>query len=300
VKVSFDPATFFGGNILHEPFWIPPSVDAARETLANATAMRLSYIRMPIPMELVVQKNYFTEDTLLSNISNFLDVANEFKIKIIISLCGYTAYNQSCGYQVGYIDIEPIAAKVIKQFMNHPALFAWDLLNEPLSNSGCNPSVNPSVIQSVTLMQQLIRSMDPNTPITVGEAYPNLQSTWNHLLTFASPHIYFPAVHTPVTPDILAKMKTDLAYWIEYLKAAVSPLPLVIGEFGFDASSFSHQVTDAEQAMAYQAYYDVLKEKGVGSLFWKLSLGKTGGFSVLQDDGTWKPAANVVKQNAPN
>jgi endo-1,4-beta-mannosidase len=90
------------------------------------------------------------------------------------------------------VNVKSEAEKIVTALKDHPALFAWDLLNEPLwtVDNYCIGVDHASVIKAVDAMHDLVRSIDSRTPLTVGEGKDEYLGEWNTITNFASPHIY--------------------------------------------------------------------------------------------------------------
>ncbi|HOI97844.1 MAG TPA: NBR1-Ig-like domain-containing protein, partial [Candidatus Pacearchaeota archaeon] len=288
----FDYAVFAGANVLERSTCWVPDENEADVIIKSAKKMRLRVLRLPILSQLADNADCWG----LVNIKNFLDKADENGLKVIVVLNGYTKYEGYCGWQAGFVDVKDGAAKIVSALKNHPALFAWDLLNEPLwgaDNSGCGSVADhQSTIKAVNAMHDLVRSIDSKTPLTVGEGKDEYLSQWNGIVNFASPHMYFGSSRMYTTGN-------EFRNRLDYCKSQVKNLPMVLGEFGLVVPD---QATEEERAQVFGEIYRTLKQYNMGSMFWLLSTdeGNQGTMSLINANGSLKPTAEVVRQSFPS
>jgi hypothetical protein len=274
---------FSGANILQKSScWIPDKAQAAI-ILAGAKKIGLNILRLPI----LVQAANNDDCWGMPNIKIFLDKAYESNIKVIIVLDGYSKYEGKCGWKQGFVDVKAGAAKIVAAFKDHPALFAWDLVNEPLwgaDNSGCSSGADHiSVIKAVNAMHDLVRSIDSKTPLTVGEGNDEYLSQWNDIVNFASPHIYFGGDYR-FTKDEFKKR-------IDYLKIKAGLRPLIIGEFGIAVPPWE----EMERKQKFKEIYEAMKEENAGGMFWLLSTDEEqSAMSLIDSGGFLKPTAETA------
>ncbi|MBI5200602.1 MAG: DUF4214 domain-containing protein [Elusimicrobia bacterium] len=255
---------------------------AMTELLQTAAGLHVNAYRVRVPLNLaangVASAGRLAEETLA-----ILDQARDTQARVLLVLDGYKGYDEPCGDKASFTDVREAAQTVVDAAKGHPALLGWDLQSDPLSDRrGCK---HATVIQAVVEMYRLVRAADPRAATTVGEAYPAYQSTWNLFSSFASPHLYFSG-------------KSDLEAGLERVTKEVSPLPVIVGEFGFDAPG---QVSEEEQAKLYALAYLTLRKKDVGSMFWLLAQREEPlAFSVVRADGSSRPAAMAISQAFSN
>jgi hypothetical protein len=258
--VSVSPTTFNfnnfqGADILYESYtqagnnreWIPNA--GQMTTIASqAVAMGLKYLRLPIVIppdatgsEYIASEWYTPKEGLSANETNVnavvhatqtaLNIANADGLKVILVLDGYTEYDTACNsanqsglkfWKKSFNAVKSNAATIIREVSNYSALFAWDIMNEPLWNAsvyGClNVSPNTfdrgtqlpllslaqsstaygqsviEVVEAVHAMYNLVRENDAHShPTTVGEGQLPYLHYWNDISSFASPHLYISA-----------------------------------------------------------------------------------------------------------
>lgn len=252
---AFGFSNFAGANVIDESYiqagnnhrlWIPTSAQMA--TLASrASSMNLKYLRMPIVIppstsssEYVASEWYAPAGSTNANQVNVnavinaaqtaLTIANSYGLKMILVLDGYTEYDTACTsplkgssarfWKKSFDAVESNAKQIVTALSSNHALFAWDLMNEPLWNAsayGCLDVAPASfdrgtqtpllalptgasaqtqsyaeVVEAVHAMYNLVRANDPfNHPTTVGEGRVPFLHYWNDISSFASPHIYY-------------------------------------------------------------------------------------------------------------
>ena len=278
----FGYGVFVGANVLYNSTCWIPDANATDTIMRSAKKMHLRVLRLPILAQMASSTGCWGMD----NIRRFLDKANDSGFKVIIVLDGYTKYEGACSWKQGFVDVSDGAGQIVSAFRDHPALFAWDLLNEPLwgaDNMGCASAADhESVIKAVYSMHDLVRSLDNHTLLTVGEGKDEYLSTWSGITNFASPHIYS-------TGD---EFKNRLIY----LKNQSGLLPMVVGEFGIVVPPS----TEADRAQAFTQMYQTMQDEDVGSMFWLLSTSsEQNSMSPINGDGSFKLTANAVESALP-
>lgn len=289
---------FRGANYFEGHYWFGDPSTAEVVALA-AQRMHLNIIRMNVRMNLSTSDISASE--FVNRLSQVMNIFAAHKLKVIVVLNGYLEYDHQCGSYGTFLQVQELAKKVVSNLKDHPALFAWEMLNEALSGGdgqGCATQADhDQVIKAVNAMYDLVRSIDKNTPTTVSEAFywwylPN----WKQISSFASFH-WYPSLSSPITDAQLSQMKSDLDQAIASAQEQVSPLPLVLTEFGIASPD---KVTEQDQEKVYQAIYDVLKAKNIGGAFWYLGVnGSAGNYMPILPNGTFKLAAYAVQSRFP-
>jgi hypothetical protein len=278
----FRYGVFAGANVLYNSTCWIPDANETDTIMRSAKKMHLRVLRLPILAQMASSTGCWGMD----NIRIFLDKANDNGFKVIIVLDGYTKYEGACSWKQGFVDVSDGAGKIVSAFKDHPALFAWDLLNEPLwgaDNMGCASAADhASVIKAVYSMHDLVRSLDNHTLLTVGEGKDEYLSTWSGITNFASPHIYS-------TGD-------EFNDRLIYLKNQCGLLPMVVGEFGIVVPPS----TEADRAQKFAEMYRTMQDEDVGSMFWLLSTNsEQNSMSLINGDGSYKLTANAVENALP-
>lgn len=248
---AFSFANFRGANVFNQTYaeagrnhtkWIPNATQMA--TIASAAKkMNLNYIRIPIVIppdasnsEYIASEwypvtsgtaNQTNVNAVINATQAALNVAQSNGLKVILALDGYTEYDAACNTQPpngaplwkkSFVAVKNNAATIISALSSNSALYAWDLLNEPLWNAysfGClavsptsldrgtqSPQITlpnasatmqsiTEVVEAVHAMYNVVRANDPyKHPTTVGEGTAAYVRYWTDISSFASPHFY--------------------------------------------------------------------------------------------------------------
>lgn len=300
VMSDFTFANFRGANVINRTYaeagshtqWIPTGSDLAT-ILATAKAMNLNVLRLPVVIPPTsnfetaqwgnVDSNTATA-TVIKKVQDFLNAASAQQMKVIVTLDGYTKYGYSgettqCYWKKSFKDVEANAEKLVAGIKDYPALYAWDVLNEPLHNAshfGCldnaagaaNPDAYKSVVNAVHAMYNLINRYDRRHITTVGEGNGAYQRYWQDISSFLSNHQYYAtATSTPTAADfalmrnlVIGTYNNLPAYWND------RPWPAVNGEFGAIAPDNPQLQYDQ-----YKNFLLAMKGLNAGSAFWSLS-----------------------------
>jgi hypothetical protein len=281
---AFSFAEMRGGNIFDGDFWFSNTP----HTAGTAAGMNINFLRINMNMWQAI--NGSSVPRFMRTLNESLAALHEHSLRAILVFGGYVEYDQRCGNYGSFTDVEPLARQVVTAFGSHPALFAFELMNEAYSEMGdglkCNKT---SIRESVVAMYEIVRTLAPAVPTSVSEAwFWWYLPTWAHVSSFASFHIY-PPVSSPLNASQVETAEALIAKNIDDARQVVSPLPLMMGEFGDGAGS----LTAPDQAWFYRAMYRQLRAKDIGSFFWDLSVSDRK-YGVLYSNGTLKPAAVVI------
>jgi hypothetical protein len=323
---KFSNANFRGANVLMQTYedemlcdhtsWLPDA-SKAQTIIDKAKSMGLNVLRVPViippkvagkPADWGIGQNVclnpqkpewgsVTDGVVLMQGVNdkmqvIFDKANAAGIKIIPIIDGYTKYNETCYWKQSYVNVKDNALTFINKFKNHPALLAWDVMNEPLWNAHAFNCLNStadynSVVDAVHAMYNLVRSNDAAHPTTVGEHQVPFLKYWKDISSFASPHLYIGA--NSGNPASLDQINFVQRATIAEMVNAVGTMPVVIGEFGTADSDATFN------ASYYQRYLDGLTIADRGFMLWSMSMGAPGqGISIIDTYGNAKPAGQVV------
>jgi hypothetical protein len=298
-------ANLRGANLFETDNWIGD--DASMEKLATAAeSMHLNVVRINLHLDQSIRTH--SEDAYVQSLVRLMDIFQAHHLKAIVTLNGYLEYDRSCGSYMQFLQVQDLARKVVTALKDHSGLLAWEMLNEAISGAnvqGCSSQPDlASNIQAVYAMYALVRSLDTHTPTTVSEVDWPYLPTWKGISSFVTTHIYpdtSSPVHdftSPVSDAQIAAFKAILNAKLDKAKDIAGALPLVLGEFGIQSPD---QVTEDEQARVYQAYYDVLKARDIGSTFWNLGLHDPSvDYTLVNTDGSLKKAGQLIQsQFAP-
>lgn len=343
VSPSLFNHSFRGANVLEQTYederkcdhtaWIPNG-EQIEEIARNAVDMGLGYLRMPIIVPPVVPGNslgpqycdsvhlewYSTDNAVnmsavVGKLRTVLDTAHRHGLKMVVVIDGYTKYDEQCYWKRSFKDIEANARTLVQTFSPHPAVLAWDILNEPLWNAGYFGCLNSdadyaSVVNAVHAMYNLVRANDPyDHPTTVGEAQTPNFKYWRDISSYASPHLYITPHQALVAKDPSTNIvNIDQVTYVQgaairEIEKIFDKLPVVIGEFGVAtyAGGPNDTFDNAAKERYVSKFLDGLTVANHGHMLWSLSLSSLPsqqGHSFLELDGTLKPAAEAIARQA--
>lgn len=302
---DFTSANFLGANVLESETARPdgisgyiPTTDQMRIIANQARANNLNFLRMLVPLP----TNGSSMTSLINAIRQDLDIAHAYGVRVIVALDGYDKYSGTCTGRQSFIAVDKSAAALVNGLYTHPAVYAWDLLNEPVwhgVSQNCtqvSPSEYQQIVDAVHAMYNVVRANDPsNKPTTVGEMQIPFVEYWKDISSFVSPHLY---VNMGYASNNYPTMRGIVNAGLRELKRAASPKPVVIGEFGWPVPS--ELATESARSTAYANYYQETVAQGVGTMLWNMSLSQDQQpFSPLDTSGNWKPVGSVIGQQRP-
>jgi hypothetical protein len=303
-------AGFRGANVLQQTYveagrnhmkWFHE--DADRDAMLDlAVKMKLNFVRIPVVIPPTT--NYIASewgnaatgraalDTVLNKTRAFLTAASVRQLKVIVALDGYTKYGysgeQKCFWKNSFKDVESNAELLVAGIKDQPALYAWDVLNEPLHNASqkwdaatksclestagqASPDAVKSVVNAVHAMYNLIGRYDRAHQTTVGEGNSAYLKYWRDISSFVSYHQYYTIDQDPAGDSNYALMKNLLIGTANTVSAEnwsdLAPMPVVITEWGGIPSN----ATEARRVNYYKNYLQTLKGLNIGSAFWSIS-----------------------------
>jgi len=230
----------------------------------------------------------------LQQLQNLLDNALLQNLKVIITLFDFLGDYSLLNFTASDRQLESL----LTRFRNHPAIFAWDLKNEPDLDYKYHDIED--VNEWLVWVLKRARVYDPNHLFTVGWAYPQNVNFLSEELDFVSFHSY--------------KALDVLSGEIEMMQSKIKKKPLVLEEFGL---STYHGIwaplgkSEQEQADYFSKVRAILKQKGnipylawtlydfsevptgvVGKLPWRKNPQKN--FGIITQKGHIKPSAKVL------
>lgn len=298
MTIIAERAVAMGLNVLRLPVVIPPKTPGT----PAKWGLGASFCRAPGAPEWESRDSAVILRRVFASTRAVLDQAYAHNLKVVLVLDGYTKYDQVCFWKQSFLDVRANAAAFVNQFKSHPALLAWDIMNEPLWNAsafGCldTPQDYQSVVEAIHAMYNIVRAADSVHPTTVGEHKVPLLKYWSDISSYASPHLY-------ISTDEKVELGSDVTDLdqINFVQQAtltelarINPgMPLVIGEFGVSASD---RTAERYKADYYERYLAGLARDDRGYMLWNLSLSPLPAqqdISLLAPDGSLKAAAQVV------
>lgn len=322
VMSDFTFANFRGANVLNQTFaetagqavdsvtgypignhlnWIPDTAQLS-SLLATAKSMNLNVLRFTvvIPPSTDYDASQWggvssatATANVIAKVQNFLTIAQDKGFKVIITLDGYTKYGYSgevsrCYWKRSFNDVQANAALLIAAVKDKPALYAWDVLNEPLHNAAArfgkdtksclesapgvaDPDAYKSVVNAVHAMYNLIKRYDKVHLTTVGEGNGAYVRYWQDISSFVSYHQYYnfaPGNTAPSAADyalvkniVIGTYNNIPSYWGD------RPWPVVVTEYGI-ANDQSHPQIQYDY---YKNFLLSLKGVNAGGMLWSLS-----------------------------
>lgn len=189
----------------------------------------------------------------LEQLVKVMDLAEVFNLKVMVTLFDFYGDYSVLDWTLNQRHAETI----IGTLKNHKALFAWDIKNEP--NLDFKSRGKENVLAWLENMIDLVKSVDPKTPVTVG--WSNAKSA-----TLLKDHIDFITFH-------YYKNINKLETTYNTLKTNVGNKPIVITEFGI--SSY-HGIwnpfgtTEEGQAKYYKKAQELFLKHEIMAMSWTL------------------------------
>jgi endo-1,4-beta-mannosidase len=237
------------------------------------------------------------EEKLLK-LERLLDLANEQKLRVVITLFDGRVDHRPARWPGDEFHLQTVIARL----RSHPALAMWDVKNQPELDDGVYAS-KLEVRAWLAHMISTVRSLDPNTPITIGWATAENAADrgMSELVDVVSFHWYQP----------IKGLRTA----IKTVRATALGRPIVISEYGLPTwnSMFPGGHTEPEQAAYYADLLTIAAAEGVNSaMAWTLhdlkfardesklpwNVGPQTNLGILRADGSPKPAAATLKPGA--
>ncbi|MGN6419555.1 MAG: glycoside hydrolase 5 family protein [Pseudobacter sp.] len=231
----------------------------------------------------------------LLQLRHFLNQASAHNLKVIVTLFDFMGDYSLPVFAASDRQMETL----LTSFRDHPAIFAWDLKNEPDLDFNHHPRAH--VMEWLEWMLQRARTYDPVHLITIGWAHAD------NALLFKN-QVDFIAFHSYLSPALLEGS-------IESLRSGSGGKPLLLEETGMSTyqgfwTPSGH--SEKDQADYLKAIQELLaREKVTGYLVWTLYdfsevpagvAGRLpwrrkpqGYFGILHSDGRPKPAAALFR-----
>jgi len=260
---------------LIEDDWLNESTWAIiQEDFSEMKALGANIVRIHLQYNKFMTDANTPNETALNRLKEFVEFSEKMGIYLdITGLCAYRKIDQP-EYYDDLSDAERWETQTVfwKSVANKvgesPAVFAFNLMNEPVVSVGCdgsstcdwligdglggfhfvqNITLNPGLNYVTTMkewmakMTAAIRSEDDKTPITVGFLDLGGYSQFNDDLDYLSPHIYPKSTELDVSVDRLNNNQTTVPIVIE----EISNLHCNIDELG----QFFNEVEGKYQGM---------------------------------------------------
>lgn len=310
-------ANFRGANVVNKRYaangnkhteWFHNEADTVA-LLNAAQRMNINVLRIPVvippspgsqafdPAEWGQQTSSAALSEVIRKTQFFLNEAAKRQMKVIVTFDGYTKYghydddaDRACYWKHTFLDIQANARAFVSAIYNYSALYAWDLLNEPLHNAthsawpgrsgkSCvesspnvlDPKAFKSVVNAVHEMYNLVRELDPlNHYTTVSDGNVAYMDYWADISSFYSYHMYYNVQvgygdHT-TKGEFLRGVQRGTLEAIKN-KPASAQRPVAFTEFGYRIEDGTADI----KVNWYQNYLLGLKQLNIGGAFWSLS-----------------------------
>lgn len=212
---------------------------------------QLNSIRVFVPYE-DFGKSSVSEEKL-DKLIQVLDVAESKGLKVLITLFDFYGDYSVLDWTL----TQRHASTIINTLKSHNALLGWDIKNEPdldFENRG-----KKLVTAWLDKMITLVKSQDPDHPVTIGWSNAESASILNEQLDFVSFHYY--------------EKVEDLKEAYKLLKSEIKDKPVVITEFGMSSysgfwSPFGN--SEEDQAEYHEAMQSIFSENDLPFMSWTL------------------------------
>ena len=189
----------------------------------------------------------------LEKLKQLLDAAEAQQLKAVITLFDFYGDYSVLDWTLTHRHAETL----VSHFKNHNAVMAWDIKNEPnLDFESRNASLVTAWLKQ---MIHVVKSADPNHPITIG--WSNSEST-----TILKDDVDFVSFHYYEDLDQLESTFTAL-------KENITEKPIVLSEFGISSYSGFWNFfgsSEATQADYHKTAQSILTKQNIPYMSWTL------------------------------
>jgi len=257
----------------------------------------LNSIRIFIPYESFGKANIRPEK--LNKLKQVLDTAKNQELKVVITLFDFYGDYSVLNWTLTHRHAETL----VTNFKNHDAIIAWDIKNEPnLDFESRNTSL---VIAWLKQMITVVKSADPNHPVTIGWSNSKSATILKDDVDFVSFHYY----------DSLDNLESTFTS----LKENIYNKPIVLSEFGISSYSGPWNLfgsSETKQANYHKKAQEILEKQNipfmswtlydfnnipkavVGKLPWRRNIQKNFGF--ISTNGTKKMSFKYISKSREN
>ncbi len=250
---------------------------------------------------------------MLKIIEKFLDLCDKHRLSVILILfdsCGieekdlrdrgedahWGRWIANTGYDYlfpGHWDrLEKYVEDIVGVFLHDSRILAWDVMNEPWCDRKPENNEQKVVVQRfLEHFAELVRSLNPAAPITIGVTVPDRVEYVEDMVDFISFHSY------ETDPE---KWKLLLKKAVEY--AELKGKPVLLTEWGYPtwwmSVSENRLITDEEQSEYYEKVMPLLLESKIGWYLFDLVMGRSpfARISIIKSNGDRRPSALVVEK----
>jgi len=195
-------------------FWMEYDSKIIRKDLLSIKKLGMNTVRVFVPSDGVVPGLQFS--VMMDKLESLLNECVEMELDAVVTLFDFPVSFDLDYYTRSEKQLEDL----LTRFKTHPAIFAWDLKNEP--DLDFERHGKKKVMQWLEYLIERARVYDPNHLLTIGWSSPEAAVNHSRDLDFVSFHYY----RDPkmLTLDMLK------------LKQAVNNKPILLGEFGIPSN----------------------------------------------------------------
>jgi len=250
---------------------------------------------------------------MLKNMEKFFDLCAKHKLSvmpILFDSCGieekvlrekgdddhWRRWIANPGYEYLFPEhwerLEKYVRDIVGTFLDDPRVLAWDIMNEPWCERKLENDEQKNVVQRfLEHFAELVRSMDPIAPLTIGVTALDRAEYVEDLVDLICFHSY----------------ETNPRKWKSLLKeanqyAALKGKPILLTEWGYPTwgteVSAGRIMTDVDQLEFYEMIMPLIMESKIGWHLFDLIMGY-GPFarlSILKPNGDRRPSALVIEK----
>ena len=274
-----------------DEFWDHFDTTVLKQDLQLVKDLNLNTIRVFIPYEQFGAQN--VEEEYLIKLQQLLDIADEKELKVIITL-----FDFFLSYDVQHwTKADRHVEAIIRTIGNHPALFSWDVKNEPdLDYESQGETV---VNEWLTFIIRRIKTYAPHHLVTIGWSTPEYLRSHSEWVDYYSFHYYEEAdrlqsyFEEPLDKPVLLEETGSHSYnswWYPYRRS------------NEDQAEYLKEILKVidknEISFALWTLYDFksIPDNVVGKLYWRKGIQKN--FGLINRRDKEKPAYEVVKSFA--
>ncbi|MFC4633598.1 DUF4434 domain-containing protein [Dokdonia ponticola] len=255
----------------------------------------LQSIRIFVPYEDFGKANIHAEK--LKKLEQTLDMAAQYDLKVMITLFDfYGAYSV-----LDWTLNRRHAHTIVSQLKNHPALYGWDIKNEP--NLDFESRGKQNVVAWLDMMTSFVKSIDPQHPVTIGWSNAESAIILKDQVDVVSFHFYenidtLEEVYASLQKEIPQKSIVLSEFGMSSYKGLWNPFGN--SETAQEAYHKKAQTIFAKNKIPFMSWtlYDFaeIPTEVVGKLPWRKNNQKRFGF--IDDTGNKKPAFQYISTNS--
>ncbi|MGY5352855.1 glycoside hydrolase family 2 TIM barrel-domain containing protein [Wenyingzhuangia sp. IMCC45533] len=189
----------------------------------------------------------------LEKLRKVLDIAHQHQFKTIVTLFDFYGDYSVMDWTLN----NKHTLQIVNAIKNHPALFAWDVKNEP--NLDFENREKSRVVAWLTQMVHYLKSIDTIHPVTIGWSNTDSAAILANELDFVSFHYY---------EDL-----NLLADKYAMLKKEIPNKQIVLGEYGISSyrglwNPFGN--SEKDQADYHKKFQEIASENNIPFISWTL------------------------------